>query len=150
MTNKKTATKKVAVKNKAVQVAQRKRKNERELAREIDHIPFLPPAMTGKVFVRNREPHAESRNWFGYDSFVVLGNMGPHVVPGEETASGEPYIFPASVLVEAEHVDEKGETRQTVTTISPHEFMGLIAICYDPAPRAPKAPRFIGIKKEGE
>lgn len=66
----------------------------------VDDKPFVPPYLVGRTFVFNKD--AKERNWFGYDKFVVVGDVGPWVVAGRETASGNPHVMAGQVCVEVE------------------------------------------------
>jgi hypothetical protein len=66
----------------------------------VDAVAFVPPYLVGKTFRFNKD--AKDRNWFGYDEFTVVGDAGPWVVPGRETASGSPYVMTGQVCVEVE------------------------------------------------
>lgn len=66
----------------------------------VDAVAFVPAYLVGRTFRVNKD--AKERNWFGFDEFTVVGDAGPWVVPGRETASGSPYVMKGQVCVEVE------------------------------------------------
>jgi hypothetical protein len=66
----------------------------------VDDKPFVPAYLVGKTFRFNKD--AKERNWFGFPEFTVVGDAGPWVVPGRETASGNPHVMAGQVCVEVE------------------------------------------------
>ncbi len=66
----------------------------------VDAVAFVPPYLVGKTFRFNKD--AKDRNWFGYDEFTVVGDVGPWVVSGRETASGSPLTMTGQVCVEVD------------------------------------------------
>lgn len=110
-------------------------KSEHKMAMQVNHTPFIPPAIVGRRFVKCAlSKQREHHNWFGYDAFTVLGDLGPRVIPGHDVYDGKSYIFPASVLVETEHVPEGKDTPEKgIMHISRSEFVDLVMEFYDPA-----------------
>jgi hypothetical protein len=66
----------------------------------VDAVAFVPPYLVGKTFRFNKD--ARDRNWFGFDEFTVVGDVGPWIVPGRETSSGNPHTMTGQVCVEVE------------------------------------------------
>lgn len=66
----------------------------------VDDKPFVPPYLVGKTFRVNKD--SKERNWFGFPEFTVVGDVGPWIVPGRETASGNPHTMTGQVCVEVD------------------------------------------------
>lgn len=83
----------------------------------VDAAPFVPSYLVGKTFHANKD--AKAHNWFGYDEFTVVGDAGPWIVPGSETASGNPHVMAGQVCVEVDG---------GLMTLSRSEFMDLTGV----------------------
>lgn len=59
--------------------------------------PFLPASVVGMSFTADES--CKDRNWFGYDSFTVAGDLGAFTVFSWENDSGHAYAFPPTVLL---------------------------------------------------
>lgn len=79
---------------------------------------FLPPTLVGRRFVNTKR----GTDWLGADSFVVLGDVGPYVVPAHENASGVDFITQSRVALDVEVQD--GE--HSLFFVERHEFADLI------------------------
>jgi len=66
----------------------------------VDAVAFVPPYLVGKTFRLNKD--AKDRNWFGFPEFTVVGDVGPWIVPGRETSSGNPHTMTGQVCVEVD------------------------------------------------
>lgn len=89
----------------------------REQRAAVDDKPFVPAYLVGKTFRVNKD--AKDHNWFGYPEFSVIGDAGPWIVPGRETASGNPHVMSGQVCVEVDG---------NLMTLLRSEFMDLTGV----------------------
>ena len=83
----------------------------------VDAVAFVPPYLVGKTFRVNKD--AKDHNWFGFDEFTVVGDVGPWIVPGRETSSGNPHTMTGQVCVEVDG---------SLMTLLRGEFMDLTGV----------------------
>jgi hypothetical protein len=98
----------------AKRIAERRSYND--LAKTVP-ATFLPAALVGRKFVACTNPVVAQHNWWGYDEFTVIGDLGQYVIAGADTYDGNPYVREHTVLVET----EKG-----MVDLTRHEFMQLV------------------------
>jgi hypothetical protein len=79
---------------------------------------FLPPTLVNRRFVNTKR----GTDWLGADSFVVLGDVGPYVVPTYENASGVAFVTQPRVALDVEI--QAGE--HSLFFVERHEFADLI------------------------
>ena len=94
------------------------------MVEQVSSVPFVPAALVGRKFVKCDDPR--QGNWLGAEWFIVLGDLGPMIVPARENASGQDYVFEAHVAI---------ETESGLFDVSRYEFLSLTREFYKLVPK---------------